>query len=307
MHEAMRELGAHASDGRLRRMSREIAQGAAQGQSFAEQFARYSQLVPSYVRGMLLAGEKAGALPRVCQELAEELRQQQKARWAAAIAQLWLSIIFLLGLFVAGLPRLINPEHVDFAAYRQYLAHVAFPVLICVFVFWLGARLIGALPWLAVPLQAILYYLPATGGLIRRAALPRFFISVQALLRAGIQIPEAFALAAPTCGNIIMEKQLLKAGEMLRQGRPLAQALQSVGFLPHTAKESLVLSERAGSYEHVLHTLAEEAKASKTRFLWLMQISGYGVLLLLSAIFVATIIYVAMRDYANALLRLELE
>jgi tRNA (cytidine/uridine-2'-O-)-methyltransferase len=136
-------------------MSREIAQGAAQGQSFAEQLARYPQLVPSYVRGMLLAGEKAGALPRVCQELAEELRQQQKARWAAAIAQLWLSIIFLLGLFVAGLPRLINPEHVDLATYRQYLAHIAFPVLICVFVLWLGARLIGALPWLAVPLHVI--------------------------------------------------------------------------------------------------------------------------------------------------------
>jgi len=303
----MRELGAHAGEGRLRRMSREIAQGAAQGQSFAEQLARYPQLVPSYVRGMLLAGEKAGALPRVCQELAEELRQQQKARWAAAITQLWLSIIFILGLFVAGLPRLINPERVDFAAYRQYLAHIAFPVLICVFVLWLGVRLIGALPRLAVALQNILYYLPVTSGLIRRAALPRFLISVQALLRAGIQIPEAFALAAPTCGNIVMEKQLLKAAELLRQGRSLAQALHYVGFLPHTVKESLALSERAGAYEHVLHTLAEEAKASKTRFLWLMHISSYGVLLLLSALFVGIIIYVAMRGYVNAVLSLELE
>jgi len=307
MHDAMGELASHAYDWRLRRMSSEIAAGAAQGRSLAEQLERYPQVLPPQVRGMLLAGERAGALPRVCQELAQELRAQQTARWAASVAQVWFGLLFFVALLVVGLPRMINPERPDVAAYVQYLTGVALPALVGFIVVWNGAKLIGSVPALADAVQTLLYYLPGAGHLIRRAALSRAAVALEALLRAGVEIQEALALAAQCSGNAVIRGQLLWASAQVRAGRPLDQALSRASFLPGPAKQSLVLGERAGTYERVLAAVAEDARANRTRTVLLVNMGGYGVMLLISAVVVTLVIYAATSGYVNALLNANLE
>jgi len=307
MYDAMGELGSDAYDWRLRRMSQEIATGAAQGRSLAEQMERYPQLLPPQVRGMLLAGERAGALPRVCQELADELRTQQKARWAAAIGEAWFGLLFSVALLVPGLPRLINPEHPDVAAYVRYLTGVALPALIGFIVVWNGAKLVGSIPALADPVQTLLYYLPGAGHLIRRSALNRGAVALEALLRAGVEIQEALSLTADCSGNAVIRRQLQWAAAQVRAGRPLDQALSRASFLPGPAKQSLILGERAGTYERVLGAVAEDAKATRSRAVLLVNITGYGAMLLVSAALVTLIIYSAASGYVNALLNANLE
>ncbi|MBU0608775.1 MAG: type II secretion system F family protein [Armatimonadetes bacterium] len=307
MHDAMGELADHAYDWRLRRMSREIATGAAAGQSLAEQLARYPQLLSPHVRGMLLAGERAGALPRVCQELAQELRAQQHARWHVAIAEVWFGLLFFVAVLVPGLPRMINPERPDIAAYVRYLTGVALPIYVGLILVWNGAKLIGSIPMLADLVQTFLYYLPGAGHLIRRAALNRAAVAMEALLRAGVEIQEALAMAAECSGNAVIRGQLQWASAQVRAGRPLDQALSRASFLPGPAKQSLVLGERAGTYERVLGAVAEDARANRARTVLLVNIGGYGVMLLVSAVVVAVIVYFAFSGYLNALLNANLE
>lgn len=307
LYDAMGELSSHSYDWRLRRMSKEIAAGAAAGQALAEQMERYPQLLPPYVRGMLLAGERAGALPRVCQEMAQELRGQQTARWTAAIAEVWFGILLFLALLVPGLPRIINPERPDLAAYGQYLLRVALPILIGFIVIWNGAKLIGSIPSLARPVQAFLYYLPGAGHLIRRSALNRVAVSLESLLRAGVEIQEALALSARSSGNSVIYGQLMRASALVREGKPLEQALRHVRFLPPVARQSLILGERAGTYERVLAAMSEEAKAGKSRTVMLVNISGYVLMLLASAAIVIVIFYTAASGYVSALLNMPME
>lgn len=284
MHDAMGELGLHTRDGRLRRMSREISSGAAAGQSLFEQMRRYPQIIPPHVRGMLVAGERAGALPQVCQELSEELRQQQQARWVASLAEIWFGLIFFLAVLVPGLPRIINIERPDWGAYGNYLLTVALPIYAGFIVVWCGAKLIGSISALAGPVQTLLYYTPWAGYLIRRSALNRTAVTLEALLRAGVIIQDALGLAAEASGNAVIERQLRRASEQVRAGRTLDEALKGVTFLPGMTKASLALGERAGSYERVLGALAEDAKAGRKRAVWVAGATGYGVVLLISAL-----------------------
>jgi len=302
MHDAMGELASHAYDWRLRRMSQEISAGAAAGLSTSEQLARYPQLLPPQVRGMLLAGERAGALPRVCQELADELRQQQNARWAAAISEVWFGLLFIMAVLVPGLPRIINPEHLDFGPYFLYLKQVAAPIFVGTFVLWNGAKLVGSIPVLADAVQTFMYILPGAGHLIRRAALTRAAVALEALLRAGVEIQEALALAADCSGNAVIRRQLQWASGQVRAGRPLDVALSKATFLPGPAKQSLILGERAGTYERVLSAVAEDARANRKRAVFLVGIGGYGVTLLVSAAVVTAVVYYGLSGYVNALL-----
>jgi hypothetical protein len=156
MYEAMGQLASYAHDGRLRRMSREIAVGASQGQSFHEQLSRYPQLIPPHVRGMLLVGERAGSLPRMCRQMAEELRQQQAGRWKTAFTQIWYGSILVMALLASGAHRLIRLDasadlpwwqRPDWAAYGHHLTGVVLPILLGTFVLWNLVKLIGAIIW----------------------------------------------------------------------------------------------------------------------------------------------------------------
>lgn len=302
LYEAMNQLAFHAHDGRLRRLSREIAGGASRGEAFAAQLAAYPQLIPPQVRGMLLVGERAGALPAVCSELANELREQQSVHWKVTIGELWFGAIFFLALFVPGLVRMINPEHVNVAAYVNYLRTIVLPIIVGVIVLWNGTKFVAAIPAVIYPLQTLLYYIPGIRQLQMRAAMVRFGVALEALVRAGVEIQEALAIAAETTGNIVATRQLQRAARRVREGTSLYQALQGCKCLPKEMTEALALAEQAGTYERTLQGLTSNQRLAKTRTLWFLGIAGYAGALLLSAVVVIVVVYITMSGYLNALL-----
>lgn len=309
MYEAMNQLAFYARDRRLRRMSQEIAQGASRGESFFEQLRRYPQLLPPQVSGMLMVGERAGNLPSTCHELADELRQQQTTRWKYAIGELFFGVLLFVALLIPGAVRLIRIDESvanlpwwqrpDWAAYGNYVNTVVWPVLIGFVVIWNGAKLIGAIPALAGPVQRLLYVTPGARQLIRRAAMIRFMVCFDALLRAGVQIQEALGLAAQSTGNVVMTRQLEQAAQRLRDGASLEQALSSAKALPREITESLVVAERAGSYERTLGALVKQWRDAKSRAVLLMGYGAYVVMLLLSGAVVVWVLYLGYMGYFN--------
>ena len=310
MYEAMGQLATYAHDGRLRRMSREIAVGASAGQSLQAQLARYPQLVPPQVRGMLLVGERAGTIPLVCRELADELRQQQAMRWKTSIGQLYFGVILTVALMVPGLPRLINLnatastpvwQRPDWAAYAHYLNAVVWPIVLGFILAWNVAKLIGAIPALAAPVQRFLLWLPGARQLILRSAMIRFMVSLDALLTAGVDIPEALSLAAEATGNVVVARQLQEAAQRIRDGSNLQQALAGAKTIPQEITGSLALAEHAGTYQRTLAALASGYRQGRTRAMLLVGFVSYGLMMLLSAALVTYVVYLGMTGYFNVL------
>lgn len=301
LHEAMNQLAVYARDRRLQRMSQEIAQGASRGESFYSQLQRYPQLLPPQVSGMLLVGERAGTLPAVCHEVANELRQQQALRWKYAIGQLYFGFILFLALLVPGLVRIIRLESPDWHAYFDYLKTVVLPVLLGFTVVWNGAKLIGAIPALAGPVQRLLYLTPGARQLIRRAAMIRVMVSLDALLRAGVPIQEALGLAAQSAGNVVISRALDLAAQRIRGGATLEQALADAKAVPREISDSLLIAERAGTYERTLGALVKGWRDAKARAALMLGFGAYGLMLLLSAAIVTWVVAVASLGYFDKL------
>lgn len=323
MHEAMLQLALYGRDGRLRRLSREAAEGASQGQSLAEQFRRYPQLIPPQVRGMILAGERAGALPATCRELADELRQQQYARWKLLLAVLWFGLLLLVAVVVVPLSRLVMQAsasqinslggnesplayvlRVALPVVRHWLTHIFLPGLLAAIVAWYATKLIGGLPALQRPVQRLLYRVPVIGHLVRRAATTRFLVALSNLMRAGVEIQEGLGLAAEATGDAIMTEQLQAAGGRIRAGQSLDQALRPCKCLPPQARDSLALAELAGSYDRSLEALVMDAREGRRRAVTLAGILGITVATAAGAVLVLIVLYLGYTNYFNTVLHL---
>jgi type IV pilus assembly protein PilC len=310
MFEAMNELAVHSHDARLRRLSREIAMGANRGESLQVALARYPLLVPAHVRGMLLVGERAGTLPQACQELADDLRQQQAMHWKVSLGKLWFGMIFFTALLIPGTPRLIRLEggenlpwwqRPDWAAYNGYLNHVVWPIVLGFIVVWNLVKVISAIPALAEPVQRFLYVVPGARQLIRRAAMIRFMVSLDALLKAGVDLQEALPIAAGATGNVVISRQLERVAGRLRDGTTLEAAFKEAKAVPSEITQSLLLAERAGTYERTLTALAAGYRAGRSRAVMMTGVAAYGIMVLLSAAVVTYVLAVGYTGYFNTL------
>lgn len=316
-HEAMTQLALYALDGRLRRMSRELATSASQGEALSEGLRRYPQLMPPFGRGLIIAGERSGQLPLVCHELATELRDLQKLRWVQAFAAVWFGGLLVMvlsfppltsGILAASVEAMNSGRELPAAPLArlleiagpvvgQWSSQVALPALLIVLALWAAVRLAGALPAWREPLQRVLYRLPVSGALLRRSALPRLLLALEALLRAGVNLDEALALAGEATGSVVMTEQLTAAGAQARRGVALTQALAPVTCLPREVKDSLTVGQQAGAYERTLQALRQGARDAKTMAVRVAGVASYGVALVGSAAAVGVAVFIMYRNY----------
>ncbi len=321
MHEATLQLALHTPDGRLRRMSREVAEGASQGQSLAAQMERYPQLVPPHVRGMILAAERSGTLPAALRELSDELRAQQIARWKMLAVSLWFGLSVFVAFVVVPLATrtmLASAQQIntyrssetplDYAlrvalpALKTWLVHVFFPVAVSIIVALLVLKLIAGLPRLQGLVQMMLYWVPIVGHLVRRAATTRFLVSLHGLLRAGVEVQEALGIAAEATGDAVMREQLQAAGARIRGGQDLTRALQPCSCLSREVREALALAERAGSYDRTIGALIAGARQSRQKAIAISGFLGYGIGLAGSTLITVVAFYTFYNTYVNTLL-----
>lgn len=326
MHEATLQLALHTPDGRLRRMSREMAEGASQGQSLAAQMERYPQLVPPHVRGMILAAERSGTLPAALRELSDELRGQQIARWKLMAGSIWFGLLVFVGVVLVPLAmRLLRASRDAFESYnatepplkqalrvmlpvaREWFWHAFLPAALGLVVVFLVLKLIAGLPRLQRPLQRLLYRIPIIGNLVRRAATIRFLVSLDGLMRAGVEVQEGLGLAAEATGDAIMTEQLQMAAARVRAGHDLTTALAPCTGVPREVREGLTLAERVGTYDRTLGALISGARASRQKTMALSAIFGYTASLVLSAAFVLLVLYLGWMFYFNTVLDFTLD
>jgi type II secretory pathway component PulF len=326
MLDAAVQLSVHTPDGRLRRMSREIAAGSSQGQSLAEQLRRYPQLVPPHVRGMVLAAERSGTLPQALQELSDELRTQQIARWKLMLASVWFGLLLFVAVVVVPLGlRLFRASAANFANYnateppfqqalrvmipvaREWFWHVFLPAAAILVIALLVAKLIVGLPRWQRSLQRVLYRVPIAGNMIRRAATTRFLVSLQGLMAAGVEIQEGLGLAAEAAGSADMTDQLQAAAARIRGGQDLTSALEPVTCLSQEAKQSLFVAERAGAYDRALASLVTMSREARRKTTTLCAIFGYSTALVVSAGLVLIALYVGYSTYFNTILDMSFE
>jgi type II secretory pathway component PulF len=238
-----------------------------QGSTFGEALQSAGPWMPSFDLALLQAGEKSGRLP-VCFQLLADYYQERARLLREMLSRLLYPVfLFHFAIFIVPIAQLLAP-----GGARLYLLQTLGVLLPCYAVI---AVVVYAMQgshgerWRAL-LEAVAGRIPVLGSARHELALARLAAALEALLNAGVNIIEAWELAASASGSPALRRTVWSWRPRLQAGETPSEGLRRSGRFPelfanmyHTGEISGQLDETLGR----LHRLYQDAATAKFRAL----------------------------------------
>ena len=98
---------------------------------------------------------------------------------------------------------------------------------------------------------------PVFGPLLRKVAVSKFTRTLSTMLSAGVPILEALQVVARTSGNKVIEQAVLRVGDSIAEGRPIAEPLEESGVFPNMVVQMINVGESVGALDTMLEKIAD--------------------------------------------------
>ena len=132
---------------------------------------------------------------------------------------------------------------------------------------WMILILIGIAVWFFVQfrrtdvgqrwLSSVKLNAPIFKGLFLRLYNARFARMAQMLLSAGVPMLDAINIASDATNNILVEKELNDAAEVVRSGKPLSTALKGKAYILPLVPQMAATGEQSGKIDEMLGKAAK--------------------------------------------------
>lgn len=257
---------------RLARLGRSVEGGA----SLSQALDRFGAPFDGFAVQVIVAGETAGDLDEALLRVAQRAERQAQLRSTllrallypsivvcVAIAVVLLLLVFVVPVFAEmfaelgeGLPL---PTQWVLALSNAMLrwGPLLMPLSLATVVS--GATLLR-LPSARVHLDAALLRLPVVGDLTRAAAVANSCATLATLVRSGVPVFDALAVAAGTAGNARVARCLRDAQRFVGHGHSLAQCLGASTVFPTATTALIAIGEESGSLDLMLESAAALAR-----------------------------------------------
>ncbi|MBG89984.1 MAG: hypothetical protein CMO80_24225 [Verrucomicrobiales bacterium] len=242
------------------------------GSTFAEGLAHTGNWLPPFDRALIEAGEKSGRIDQVFKGLADYYQ-----RTALLIRQIIGKLLYPIGLlhfalliFPIGTFQALILESGGFEEYLTQKALMFIPAYVAVlgtivlmqstrFYFWRSA------------IEKILNFIPVIGGARRALALARLSAALEALISAGVNIPEAWQMSGSASGSPTLKRITAKWRAGLESGNHTpSELLQREHYFPNTFSSIYKTGEMSGQLDDALIRLRdyyqEESQRKLDRF-----------------------------------------
>jgi general secretion pathway protein F len=268
VEEALRAAAAQASAPRIQSMLLAVRARVLEGHGLADSLKEFPAAFPELYRATVAAGEHAGHLGPVLEQLADYTEQRQQSRQKIQLALLYPLILmcasllivgFLLGYVVPDVVRVFVDSGQTLPALTRGLIALsdwvkgwAWLVLILMVLGFFVLR--WALRDDAVKLRwhAMLLRVPLFGRLIRATDCARFASTLAILTRSGVPLVEALAIGAEVIANRVIRAQVVVAAQKVREGGSLTRALEASGQFPPMMLHMIASGERSGELDQML-------------------------------------------------------
>ena len=268
IEEALRAAAAQAASARVKGMLLAVRSGVLEGQSLAQSLAAFPAAFPELYRATVAAGEHAGHLGLVLEQLADYTEQRQQSRQKIQLALLYPLILMIASLTIVGfLLGYVVPDVVKvfvntgqslpaltrgLIAVSALLKHWGWLILLL-----LAGGLVLLRLWLRPPTRrqrwhALQLRLPLFGRLLRATQTARFASTLAILCRSGVPLVEALAIAAAVIGNLHIRHKVMLAAQQVREGSSLTRALQASEEFPPMMLHMIASGEKSGELEQML-------------------------------------------------------
>lgn len=269
--QALQTVARHARTPAVQEALQAAARETGEGRALSDALSRYPDLFPANVIGTLRAGEEAGFLPMAAEVLADQAGSTHAFKrffwfvWVlAANALIAIPLMIWLTRSLLGAYDRYESGRGDGAIGGEMAARM--PILLVALALITGAVFLGRWWFGRLEMRGFRHRLglkwPIFGARARHENLSYFAWLLSMVSRAGIAPNRAWWLAANAVPNEAVRDELLEAGQRMREGSRLSEAM--VGRLfPEQFAGAVATGEIVGDVPGALDRMA---LAGKTEF-----------------------------------------
>jgi general secretion pathway protein F len=275
---ALSVLEGLAVNARLRSVIGDLVRGVRSGTTFSEALARhhprpFSRLYINMVR----AGEKGGVLEITLRRLAEFLEARAAFTEAVVSAMIYpliitaasgAAVVFLLAFVVprfavifADLGQTIPLPTQILLTVSEGLRRYWWALLLAGVALVMGWRAWTARPEGRLAWDRLVLRLPLAGGITSRLEISRFSRTLGTLLKSGVPVLGALAVAAEMMSNEVIARAVTRLGDSVKRGTGLATPMGESPVFPPLTVHMVRVGEETGRLEEMLLKVADLLEA----------------------------------------------
>ena len=239
------------------------------GLKLSEAMANHSYCFDSVFVALVRAGEQAGQLTEVLDELSENLKWQDEIAGQAQRAMVYPAIVFTVIIAVIFVLMIFLVPQLA-ATFRTMVPKLPreteiLVVLSAFFVRWwylmIGVPIaLGVAGWIftrtsdraQLALDEISLRLPVLGQIRQKIILARFSTFFAMLYRSGISVLDCIRICEKIVDNRVMEEGLQRVGRSISEGQGISQAFVATRLFPPLVVRMLRVGESTGGLDAAL-------------------------------------------------------
>jgi type IV pilus assembly protein PilC len=98
---------------------------------------------------------------------------------------------------------------------------------------------------------------PVFGMLLTKVAISKFSRTLGTLLKSGVPILQSLETVATTSGNVVVEQEILKCRDAIKEGGRMAEPLKATKVFPPMVTQMIAVGEESGSLDQMLVKIAD--------------------------------------------------
>jgi type IV pilus assembly protein PilC len=99
--------------------------------------------------------------------------------------------------------------------------------------------------------------LPIFGKIIAKIAVARFARTFASLMTAGVSVLDALEVTGKAVGNKVIQKEIEKIAEAVKNGQPLGKQLLAADYFPPIVGQMMTVGEETGKIGEILIKVAD--------------------------------------------------
>ncbi len=265
-------LAAESESEVLRRTLRKVVDDIQGGNPISASLARHPAVFSEFYVAMVRSGEESGTLSEIFSYLADYLERQYELVSKTKQALIYPAFIFLafagvmilmLTFVIPKLSEILLDVGGEIPFYTRVVIGVSsFFVSYGIFLL-IGVVVASLLLWRytltdqgRLKLARYKLSVPYIGTLYRKFYLARISDNLDALITSGVSMIRAIQITGDVVGNDMYKNILHDAGEKVRGGKALSEALSGYNDIPRIMIQMIHVGEETGHIGSVLSTLA---------------------------------------------------
>jgi type IV pilus assembly protein PilC len=270
--DAIETLRAETTNDQFRGVLAQVSEQLRSGEPLGEAVASHPEAFPSFYVTILRSAEMTGHVDEVLEQLADYIERDENAR--RKIKQALTYPLVVIGFAVVAVVVLVAFALPRFQTFFDSLdAKLPLPTRILISItnflsdYWWA--IVGGF---AVVVLALLLYLrtgrgqrrrdrflvnaPVIGELVRFTIVERFCRLLGSMIAAGVQVPDAMAVAAGGTNNLLYQEALGGAREAMMRGEGMADPITATGLFPGGVCQMIRVGEDTGTLDQQLDVAA---------------------------------------------------